>query len=105
MITEIVTFRIREGMSRKEVVALYEKSVPVWRENPNLAHKSFLYDPEAGLGGGVYLWDTIDAAHAAHGEAFQARIQDVFGSAPEFRYFESPVVINNHAGTKRESAL
>lgn len=100
MITEIVTFRIRDGLQRSDVVALYEKSVPAWKENRNLLHKSFLYDQKQGIGGGVYLWTSIDAAQAAHGPAFQDRIQNVFGSTPEFKYFESPVVINNHSDTE-----
>jgi len=31
----------------------------------------------------------------AHGEAFQERIRSVFGAAPEFHYFETPIVIDN----------
>jgi len=96
MITEIVTFKISNSLDREAVVALYEKSVPGWRSNPHLIHKSFLYDAEAGRGGGVYLWDNQDAARESHGEAFQNRIREVFGSTPEFEYFETPVVIDNH---------
>lgn len=104
MYTEIVTFRIGENMSRSDVVALYEKSVPTWKANRDLLHKSFLFDEESGTCGGVYLWRSMDAAREAHGEAFCSRIGAIFGSAPEFRYFESPVVINNYAGAEAESA-
>ena len=104
MFTEIVTFSIGENMSRSDVLGLYEKSVPNWKANPNLVHKSFLYDEESGTGGGVYLWRSMDAAREAHGDAFCSRIRAVFGSTPDFRYFESPVVINNHAGTEAEPA-
>jgi hypothetical protein len=103
MITEIVTFGIGNGLQRSDVVALYEKSVPTWKENRDLLHKSFLYDAERGLGGGVYLWDSIDAAKSAHGPVFQERIREVFGSQPEFRYFDSPVVVNNHCDTNLEA--
>ena len=96
MITEIVTFEITKSMGRGEVVELFEKSAPAWKANPHLVHKSFLYDHQNGVGGGVYLWDTIEAAREAHDASFCSRIQAAFGSAPEFRYFESPVVINNH---------
>ncbi len=102
MITEIVTFKIRDDLQRVDVMALYEKSVPAWKDNRNLLHKSFLYDPEQGLGGGVYLWTSIDEARAAHGPAFQERIQNVFGSTPEFSYYETPVTINNHPRAESE---
>ena len=95
MITEIVTFKINNPLDRDAVVALFEKSAPVWKATPHLLHKSFLYDAEKGLGGGVYLWENIEAAKENHGDAFQTRIKDVFGSPPEFTYFETPVVVDN----------
>ena len=97
MITEIVTFEISTSLNREEVIALFEKSAPGWKSNPHLIHKSFLYDSDSGRGGGVYLWDNLDAARESHGEAFQNRIREVFGSTPEFTYFETPVVIDNHS--------
>lgn len=98
MITEIVTFPIPTGMTREEVVELYENSVPGWKANPDLLRKNFLYDPAGGKGGGVYTWKTIEAAKEGHGEAFRARIRDCFGADPEFAYFETPIVIDNEHG-------
>ena len=95
MITEIVTFRIPAGMSPDEVLALYEKSVPVWQANPHLLRKNYLYDPQANTGGGVYTWKTKEAALEGHGEAFKARIRETFGCEPEFAYFETPIVVDN----------
>ncbi len=97
MITEIVTFKIAKDLDRNAVVALYEKSVPGWKSNSHLIHKSFLYDAGSSMGGGIYLWDSLGAAKESHGEAFRSRINEVFGSTPEFEYFETPVVINNHS--------
>lgn len=97
MITEIVTWRLPDGMTREEVAAKYRASVPTWQGNPELIHKSFLFDQESRRMGGVYLWKNIDAAKQAHGSAFQTRINSVFGAAPEFQYFETPIVIDNAA--------
>ena len=44
MITEIVLFRIPEGMSREDAIAKYRLSVPGWRANPDLVRKTFLFD-------------------------------------------------------------
>jgi hypothetical protein len=98
MITEIVTFAIPPGMSRDEVVALYEKSAPGWRANPELIRKNYLYDPGNNRGGGVYMWKTLAAAKEGHGAAFRERIAASFGSAPEFQYYETPIVIDNEHG-------
>ncbi len=95
MITEVVIFPIPENMTREQVVGLYEKSVPAWRANPDLVHKSFLYDPQNKRGGGVYLWKSMEAAKRGHDGKWCARIAEVFGGEPKFDYFESPVVIDN----------
>lgn len=98
MITEIVSFHIPEHMTREDVVALYESTVAGWKANPDLLRKNYLYDPASSTGGGVYTWKSIEAAKESHGEAFCARISDIFGAPPEFAYFETPVLIENEHG-------
>lgn len=95
MITEIVTFEIPQDMERERVVALFEESAKIWRAHPTLHRKNYLYDPAAGIAGGVYTWDTVADAQEAHGEAFCARVSETFGSTPRFQYFETPVVVQN----------
>jgi hypothetical protein len=51
------------------------------------------------VAGGVYLWKERAAAEKWHGEAFRAKVKEVYGSEPEFRYFETPIVVDNIAGT------
>jgi hypothetical protein len=97
MITEIVLFRLPQGMSREDALAKYRLSVPIWRANPDLIRKAFLYDAASQRGGGVYLWKNIEAAKRGHGAEFQERIRSTFGAAPEFQYFETPILIDNAA--------
>jgi hypothetical protein len=95
--SEIVLFHLPEGMSRADAFAKYRARVPVWQANPDLLHKTFLFDETSRRGGGVYLWKNIEAAKKAHGPAFEEAIQSIFGSRPEFQYFEAPFVIDNGA--------
>jgi hypothetical protein len=104
MITEIVLWKMPDGMSREEIVAKFKSSVPTWQANQNLIHKAFLFDETSRRGGGVYLWKNIEAAKQAHGPAFQDRIKSVFGASPEFQYFDAPVVIDNTAKQVIDSA-
>ena len=62
MITEIVLFRLPDGMSREEAIAKYRLSVPGWRANPDLIRKTFLFDEKSRRGGAVYNWKSIEAA-------------------------------------------
>src|SRR6188474_613659 len=95
MISEIVLFRLPDGMSRADAMTKYRARVSMWQANPDLVHKAFLFDETSRRGGGVYLWKNIEAAKQAHGPAFQDRINAVFGARPAFQYFDAPVVIDN----------
>jgi hypothetical protein len=99
MITEIVTFKLPKGMTHEDVVANFEKTAPNWKANPDLIRKNYLVDVENGLAGGVYLWK--DRAHAEkwHGEAFRNKVKEIYGSEPEIQFFETPIVVDNSAGT------
>jgi hypothetical protein len=97
MITEIVTWTMPPGITQEEATLKYRLSVPTWQANPNLFHKAFLFDAATRRGGGVYLWNSIEAAKEAHGAAFRERIRSLFGAEPEFQYFDTPIVIDNVA--------
>ena len=44
MITEIVTFKLPDGMTHEDVVANFEKTAPNWKANPDLIRKNYLVD-------------------------------------------------------------
>lgn len=95
MISEIVLFRLPDGMSRADAMIKYRARVPMWQANPDLIHKAFLFDETSRRGGGVYHWKNIEAAKLGHGAEFKKRIQSTYGCEPEFQYFETPIVIDN----------
>jgi hypothetical protein len=97
MISEIVTFKLRPGMTRAEVVAMYRKTSSIWRSNPDCIRKCYLYDGEKHLGGGAYLWKSIAAARRAHGEEWRRMINELYGSEDQISitYFETPIVADN----------
>lgn len=98
MITEIVTFKLPQGMAREQLVANFRQTAPKWRENPALIRKNYLYDAANGIGGGVYLWHSIDDARRWHNDAFRQKVVEVYGSEPTITYFDTPIVVDNLAG-------
>ncbi|CUH65250.1 hypothetical protein TG4357_01759 [Thalassovita gelatinovora] len=97
MITEIVTFDLPADMSRDDVLARYQATLPRWRANPELIRKTYLYDPDGKRGGGVYLWKTLAAAQAAHDAEWCRMAEDTYGSAPRFDYFEATLFVENES--------
>ena len=39
VITEVITFKLRPGMTRADVVAAYRKTAPMWRATPDCSRK------------------------------------------------------------------
>ncbi|MDO6797651.1 hypothetical protein [Shimia thalassica] len=99
MITEIVQFKLPKDMPRARVIELFEATVQRWQSNGDLIRKQYLYDPATQTGGGIYLWTSLDAAKAAHDSAWCDMAEEIYGDRPGFTYFETPLVVDNAAGT------
>jgi hypothetical protein len=98
MITEIVTLRLPQAATREEIIAKFEKTAPAWRENPDLIRKSYLYDADNGIVGGVYLWSDKSDAEKWHGAEFRRKALEAYGAEPDIRYFETPIMVDNLEG-------
>jgi hypothetical protein len=98
MMIEIVTFALPETMSRDAVLEAYRAVAPKWRQVPELVRKSFIYDGEGRVGGAVYTWsDDGSAAARWHDADWVASVRATYGSEPEIRRFEMPLVADNAA--------
>ena len=90
MISEIVLFRLPEGMSRADDMAKYRARVPMWQANPNLIHKAFLFDDASRRGGGVYLWKNIEAAKKHTARLFTKESNLSLGRSRSFNISKRP---------------
>lgn len=95
MITAIVTFKLPSGTDGKKAAELFRGSAPKYRGMPGLIRKYYLFDAATGTGGGAYLWRSRAAAEAVYTAEWQAYMAERYGSRPEIRYFETPVVVDN----------
>jgi hypothetical protein len=50
-------------------------------------------------GGGAYLWRSRTLAEPFYGDEFRHLIRERYGSTPHVRFFETPVLVDNEAGT------
>ena len=94
MITAVVRFPLPKGTSLEDAKAMFEKSVPTYKAAPGLVRKYYLFG-EDRTGGGVYLWDTREAADRQYSQAWRNMIEQRFGTAPEITYYETPVIVEN----------
>ena len=94
MITAIVRFQLPKGTTLDDAKALFEKSVPNYKSAQGLVRKYYLFG-EDRIGGGVYLWESREAADQQYSAAWKSMITEKFGTPPEITYFETPVIVDN----------
>lgn len=106
MISEIIAFKLRAGMTRAEVVAPYRKTAPVWRSGPDRIRKGYLFDAGNHRGGSAYLCKSLAGAKRPHGEAWRRMIDGLYGGEGQITIatFETPVVADNLAQATIEEA-
>lgn len=93
MITAIVRFKLPAGVTREKAQSLFEGSAPKYRDLKGLVRKYYLFGE--GQGGGVYLWQSREAADAVYTPAWRAMIAERYGAAPEITYYDTPVIVDN----------
>ena len=103
MITAIVRFTLPQGTSLDAAKTMFEKSAPNYKGAPGLVRKYYLYG-EDRIGGGVYLWESREAADRMFSDAWKKMIAERFGNAPEITYYETPVIVDNASRTTSAAA-
>jgi hypothetical protein len=93
IITAIVPFQLPEGISPEDVKMAYGQSAPLFQGMPGLVRKYYLHG--ADRTGGVYLWESREAAERMYSDAWRQQIADRFGAPPEIEYFDTSLVIDN----------
>ena len=95
MITVFVQFKLPEKISRETAASLFQGSAERYRSVQGLVRKYYLHDPDSDAAGGCYLFETRAAAEAAFDDAWHAMVTERYGAAPEIRFFETPVIVDN----------
>lgn len=95
MITVIVNFPAPKDATLQSITEAFRSSTPRYEGLSGLIRKYYLFDPETGVGGGVYLWENRAQAEAFYNEAWRNRLAEKYGVPPKISFFESPVIIDN----------
>lgn len=103
MITAIVQFQLPQPLTVAEAAERFEMSAPKYRDLPGLVRKYYLLSEDGRSGGGVYLWESREAAERVYNGEWRARIETLYGAKPVITWFSSPVIVDNSAGTQSPS--
>jgi hypothetical protein len=62
---------------------------------PGLIRKYYVSADEGAQVGGIYLWESRDAAEQFYDDAWRERVTAAYGSPPVMTWFDTPVVVDN----------
>ncbi len=94
MIVAIVRFPVEGGLTPEAAREAFLASAPSYQGLPGLHRKYYLRAQDGSEGGGVYLWESREAAEQVYTDEWKQRLTGRFGAEPQVEYFDCPVIVD-----------
>jgi len=79
--------------SKEDAIVAARSSAPTFAKLPGLICKYYLNGTNGG--GGVYIWESREAADAWYNEGWAEMMERRFGAKPTLAYYDNYVVLDN----------
>lgn len=98
MITAIVEFQLPHPLSLEEAQATFQSTAPKYLQMPGLIRKYYFRSEDGTKAGGIYLWQSKQAALAVYTDEWKAFVRGKYGTEPQLTFLDCPVVVDNQSG-------
>ena len=95
----VQTPRATPKPDKKASIARALPGAPTYRDVPGLIRKDYLNGEDGG--GGVYLWESREAAEAWYNDDWWVWIEEKFGAKPMLTYYDHYITVDNAKGEIR----
>jgi hypothetical protein len=95
MIIASVRFPLPEGTSLEDARKLYEQNLSAYENAPGLITKYYVFG--GGKGGGIYLWESREAAERFYTPEWREMIAKKYKGAGDIEWLENPVIARSAA--------
>jgi hypothetical protein len=99
MLIAIVQIPTGKKRNKEEAIEGAKLSAPMYLGMQGLIRKDYLSGEDGG--GGVYLWESREAADAWYNDDWWPMMEKRFGVRPTLTYFDHYVTVDNAAGEVR----
>jgi hypothetical protein len=89
MITAIVLYELPPAIGFEDSRAHFSKIAPGFLKIPGFVRKQFICARDGKVAGGVYMWESREAAERFYSGEWLAGIRDRYGTEPKISYFET----------------
>ena len=98
MITAIVLYDLPHSIGLEECRAHFTRIAPDFMEIPGFLRKQFICSRDGKVAGGVYMWQTLDAAQRFYSGDWLDGIRARYGTEPRITYFETVALADRASG-------
>lgn len=95
MITAITKFILPKPITLNEAREIFLSTASKYQNVNGLIRKTYIYSNDGVTVGGIYLWESQQAAEKMYTEEWFAFVRQKYGTGATVIYFESPVVVDN----------
>jgi hypothetical protein len=104
MIVTIVTFQLPKPATLAEITKTFQATAPKYQGIPGLLRKNYWMSEDGRRAGGIYVWESRDAADRVYTPEWRTFVESKYGTPPSIEYLHSPVMVDNRDGTIRVAA-
>ena len=98
MITAIVLYDLPPHIGLEDCRAHFTKIAPDFLKIPGFLRKQFICDRGGKVAGGVYMWESQEAAERFYCGEWLAGIHARYGTEPKINYFETVALTDRASG-------
>ena len=98
MITAIVLYDLPPSIGLEECRAHFAEIAPDFLKIPGFLRKQFICSRNGKVAGGVYMWESQEAAQRFYSGEWLTGIHDRYGTEPKISYFETVALTDKTTG-------
>ena len=88
----------RRISASRSAVAHFTKIAPDFLKIPGFLHKQFICARDGKIAGGVYMWESQEAARRFYSGEWLAGIRARYGKEPKISYYETVALADKASG-------
>jgi hypothetical protein len=94
----IVSFRLPQRQTLDQATATFQSTAPKYLNLPGLLRKNYFLTEDGMRAGGIYLWESRQAAERVYTPEWKAFVRDKYGNDPEIVFVDTPLLVDNEQG-------
>ena len=98
MVTAIVFYDLPPHIGFEECRVHFTKIAPGFLKIPGFLHKQFICARDGKIAGGVYMWESQEAAERFYSGEWLAGIRARYGKEPKISYYETVALADKASG-------